>query len=283
MAARPVADVISEQVGANASAEGERAAFASHRARLTRLLVERARPNASLCVLGAGNCHDLELATLLEHYGEIHLVDLDPAALERARSRLEEGGERIVAHAPLDVSGVLDKLERWAAFRVTPEELIGHGDATARSVAAALGASFDVVLSSCLLTQIQRAPVAVLGDKHPLFEAVRHTLSVTHLRVLRALLGPEGRALLVTDVTADRIAKLPESDGGESLVPLLDELVRTQAVFQVAQPELLKAMVRDDPVLASSTEAKGPLDAWLWQNGPHERFLVAALELVPRR
>jgi hypothetical protein len=185
----PVAQLIREQAEANESGTAHRASFRSHREKLTALIAARAGDGGRrLCVLGAGNCNDVDLGVLLERYREVHLVDLDAAALDRAVEAIQgETKDRVFRHAPIDVSGVLDKLERWARLEITPAELMGHADQTSRALVSRLGAPFDVVVSACLLTQIQRAPVAVLGDSHRLFEAVRHTLSVTHLRVLHAL------------------------------------------------------------------------------------------------
>jgi hypothetical protein len=178
------------------------------------------------------------------------------------------------------VSGVLDRLERWGAMKLTPEELMDHPRATAKSLLDATSGPFDVVASTCLLTQIQRAPVAVLGDAHRLFEAVRHTLTVAHLRVLHALTRPGGVALLVTDVSADRITSLPDDDGKTNFVPLVSLLVLERNVFQVANPDLIRAVVKDDPVLSREVQASAVLDAWFWLNGPNNRFLVYALELA---
>lgn len=279
-----VRTVVEEQLAANTDGTRFRASFEGHRKKVTALLAERARtPDARLCLLGAGNANDVDLGALLERYAEVHLVDLDPEALGRAAATVsEQHAAKLVRHAPVDVSGVLDRLERWGAMKLTPEELMDHPRATAKALLDATGGPFDVVASTCILTQIQRAPVAVLGDAHRLFEAVRHTLTVTHLRVLHALARPGGTALLVTDVSADRIAALPEDDGTTDLVPLVSRLVQERNVFQVANPELIHAVVNDDPVLSKELRASAVLDAWFWLNGPNNRFLVYALELARR-
>jgi hypothetical protein len=276
--------LVEEQVEANRSGTGLRASFEGHRRKVTALLAERARtPEARLCLLGAGNANDVELDLLLERYAEVHLVDLDPEALSRAAAAVTgPHASRLVRHAPLDVSGVLDKLERWSAMQLTPEELMGHPHGTAKAMLDATGGPFDVVASTCLLTQIQRAPVAVLGDAHRLFEAVRHTLTVTHLRVLHALTRPGGTALFVSDVSADRITSLPDDDPNTNFAPLVSALVLEGNVFQVAQPDLIRGVVKDDPVLSKDLRASSVLDAWFWLNGPSNRFLVYALELERR-
>jgi hypothetical protein len=57
--------------------------YSEHRARVTALA-----PGGDSCaVLGAGNCNDLDLDALTGRYREIHLIDLDAEALERARAR----------------------------------------------------------------------------------------------------------------------------------------------------------------------------------------------------
>jgi hypothetical protein len=276
-----VGKLVEEQIEANVGGTFLRSSFEGHRKKVTALLAERARtPEARLCLLGAGNANDIELDTLLERYAEIHLVDLDPDALARAALTVTgPHSKKLVRHAPVDVSGVLDKLERWSAMQLTPEELMGHPQATATALLRATGGPFDVVASTCILTQIQRAPVAVLGDAHRLFEAVRHTLTVTHVRVLHALTRPGGSALFVTDVSADRITSLPDDDPNTNFAPLVSALVLEGNVFQVAQPDLIRSVVKDDPVLSKDIRVSPVLDAWFWLNGPDQRFLVYALEL----
>jgi hypothetical protein len=280
----PVAELVREQVEANESGAAHRTAFQSHREHLTALLTARAGDGAlRLCLLGAGNCNDVDLSALLERYREVHLVDLDASALERALGSVTgNAGSRLFLHAPVDVSGVLDKIERWGRMQLTPAELMGHAEETTRSLVSRLGAPFDVVASTCLLTQIQRAPVAVLGDSHRLFQAVRHTLSVTHLRVLHGLAAKGGRSLLVTDLSADSIKKLPDEASRDELLALIPELIRGGNVFQIAQPALLGAMAKDDPVISADAALSKPIDAWYWQNGPDNRFLVYATELERR-
>jgi hypothetical protein len=279
-----VGDVVEEQIDTNAGSASLRVYFEGHRKKVTGLLAERARdPTARLCLLGAGNANDVDLDVLLERYSEVHLVDLDPAALSRAALTVTRPhASKLVRHAPVDVSFVLDKLERWRSMQITPEELIGHPHAAGMALLQATGGPFDVVASVCLLTQIQRAPVAVLGDQHRLFEAVRHTLTVTHLRVLHALTRPGGTALFVTDVSADRITPLPDDAPEIDFVALVSRLVAERNVFQVANPELLRSIVKDDPVLSKNVRPSPLLDAWIWLNGPENRFLVYALELLRR-
>ncbi len=275
-----VREVLGEQLAANRSSADERDAFASHRTRVTELCLRGVEPAAepALCVLGAGNANDLDLERLARSYRAIHLVDLDGDALERAAARESAATRaRLVLRAPVDVSGTLDRLERWASLRVTPEELARHPLDTASAVVTRLGGPFDVVLSACLLTPMQLAVTTVLGARHPLFEAVRYTVTLSHLSLLARLTAPGGRILLVTDLTSSDIAPdilgVPEDD----LAKLLETLITRGDVFQVAQPALLREMAKDAP-LAAELELAAPREAWLWHNGATRTFLVYALE-----
>ena len=117
-----LADAVAEQISSNESATGHEATFADHRARLTREIAERA-PAAGggrLCLLGAGNANDVDLDALAARFAEIHLCDIDTDAVARAIARVPAPlRAQLVAHAPLDASGMFDLLEPWS--RVPPD------------------------------------------------------------------------------------------------------------------------------------------------------------------
>lgn len=259
-------------------------AFRGHRAALTRALLGASQgPGERLCVLGAGNAYDLELEQLLSQFAEVHLVDIDAAALARARERApEESRARLLAHAPLDLSGMFQDIERWGRMQVTPQELMAAPAAGARRIAAALPGPFDVVASTCLLTQLQLALLQLLGDRHQLFVALREFLTLTHLRTLAALTKPGGRALLVTDLCESNVFPPGRPRDDADLAPLMAELVAKGHVIHSSHPELIRATLDDDPVLKRYFAEAEQSPPWLWQNGPSHRFLVYALTL-PRK
>jgi hypothetical protein len=262
-------------------------AFRGHREALTRVLGDAAVAAGGggerLCVLGAGNAFDLELQELLTRFAEVHLVDIDAVAVKRARERVPEGPRsRLSTHAPLDLSGMFQDIERWGRMQVTPQELMAAPAAGAKRIAAALPGPFEVVASTCLLTQLQLTLLQLLGDRHQLFVALREFLTLTHLRTLAALTKPGGRALLVTDLCSADVFPQGRPRNDADLAPLMQELVDKGHVIHSSHPELIRATLADDPVLARSFD-HGQLSApWLWQNGPDRRFLVYALTL-PRK
>lgn len=278
---------IERQKRSNSNAVHQHQAFAGHRRQLTELLMARPEAGAAsaegprLCVLGAGNCGDLDLERLATRYRSIHLVDIDPDALERARARQAASTRAVlVPVAPLDLSGMLGPLERWQRGQVTPDELLAHPERTTLDVARALGGPFDVVVSACVLSQMHLAVRAVLSDAHPLFQAASYTLNLTHLRTLSLLARPgEGVALLVSDVATEQMAPLSGSRLRGDFRALLEHLLQTGAVFDAVRPDVLVGIACDDPRLVRELGLSSIVDAWVWQNGPRRAFLVYALEL----
>jgi hypothetical protein len=278
---------IERQKRSNSNAAQQHEAFASHRRQLTDLLMakpEAGAPSAGgerLCVLGAGNCGDLDLERLASRYRSIHLVDIDADALERARERQSASTRAaLVPVAPLDLSGLLGPLERWKKRQVTPDELLAHPERTALGIARALGGPFDVVVSACVLSQMHLSVRNVLTDTHPLFQAASYTLNLTHLRTLSRLAKPgEGVALLVSDVATEQMAPLSGSRERTDFRALLDHLLQVGAVFDEVRPDVIVSIACDDPSLVRELGLSSIVDAWVWQNGPRRAFLVYALEL----
>jgi hypothetical protein len=279
-------DQIREQVRSNLNALPHFEAFSELRNRVTALLAARAEPEGGsrLCVLGAGNCYDVDLERLTSLYREVHLADIDAAALDRAWERQSATVRaRLVRHKPLDLSGILDRLPRWRELDVTTDELTSHPGAAAVEIASALPGGFETVVSTCVLSQLQLSVFNVLSPIHPLFDAVRQVVNVTHLRTLAALAAPgKGRALLVSDVSSNAIAPLGPFEPGADLRSLLAELMRQGSVIHVVRPDVIEQVVAEDPALSVLVTASPVLDAWLWQNGPERTFLVYALELARR-
>lgn len=279
-----VSEQFEDQRASNQSGLPHFEAFRGHRERLTALILQTAAaPGGRLCVLGAGNAYDLDLDQLVSRFDEVHLVDIDAQAVGRARARIAaEAQARSFVHAPIDLSGMFHELERWRRLEVTPQELMVAPARGAKQIAAALPGPFDVVVSSCLLTQLQLSLLQLLGDQHRLFVALRELLTLTHLRTLSALTRPAGHALLVTDLCDDSAFPAGRPTDDADLAPLMNELVQAGRVIYSAHPELFKITLRDDPVLARTFAPARRSQPWLWQNGPGLRFLVYALTL-PRR
>jgi hypothetical protein len=186
---------------------------------------------------------------------------------------------RLALHAPVDVSGLFDRLDGW---RRTPPALSALEAQVAPAVARVVGrlpAPFDVVVSCCVLTQLQLALLQVVGDQHLRFPELRGLLNAVHVRLLAALLAPGGVALLVTDMTSSDTYPLDDLAPDADLRPVMDHLVHVGNLIHSAHPGLLSAEIRRDPALKQAFSVRFPVGPWLWQNGPERTYLVYALEI----
>jgi hypothetical protein len=271
------------QIASNRSGKGHQDHFAGHRARLTREIIQRAPAggHGRLCLLGAGNANDVDLDALAERYDEIHLVDVDAAAVDSAAARTAQAHPgRLMVHAPVDASGILDRLTAWARRPPGPDETAGQVQAAVTRVCAALPGPFDVVASCCLLTQLQLVLLEVVRDRNPYFDELRTILNGIHVRTLASLLAPGGVALLVTDLTGSDTYPLDDLAPDTDLGALMAELLAAGNVIHAAHPGRLSAEIRRDPYLRARYAVRSPIGPWLWHNGPDRTYLVYALEIT---
>ena len=274
-------EAVARQVESNRSGVGHEGHFAGHRERLTREIGERAPSGGQgrLCLLGVGNANDVDLEALAAQFREIHLVDLDPEAVGRAVAGVSPARRsRLVVHAPVDASGIFDRLEEWARTPPVPTAIAGEVQAAVGRIVGALPGPFDVVVSCCMLTQLQLVLLEIVGERNPRFEELRAALGRIHVRTLASLLAPGGAALLVTDLTGDRIYPLAGVPPDADLGALMGELLAAGHVIHAAHPGLLSSEIRRDPELRAAYAVRFPVGPWLWHNGPDETFLVYALE-----
>jgi hypothetical protein len=188
----------------NRLTRGDWQPFAEHRQRVTELLIAAtgsAQP--TLCVLGAGNGNDLDLFELAKHFAQITLVDLDREAMEHCLARqVPDVQSRIELAGGMDVSGILAQLESWLDQPPSAEQIEMAIAAAAQPPSLPNLVAYDVVASSCLLTQLIDSVAGAIGPAHPRFPALVLAVRDAHLRLLSRLTVEGGMALLITDVVS---------------------------------------------------------------------------------
>lgn len=251
--------------------------YEAHRKHVTRLVVSATlAPGGRLCILGAGNCNDVDLARLCKRFAEIHLVDIDGRALDRAVRRLERGARRRVrVHAPVDVAGVLEDLAN-----------IGESttDAALRAIVARARAPTpvpdmdpcDVVLSAGVLSQIISSVVLALGPGHPHCLDLLLAARVGHLAGMLRALAPGGRALLVGELVASDTCPSLHSTPHAKLSALADEVVAASNFFTGMSPARIMSDLEHAPALRAATRIQ-LLDPWLWTFSKGRIYLAYAL------
>jgi hypothetical protein len=246
--------------------------FGDHRQRVTAEILALA-PAATdarggrLCLLGAGNANDLDLEALAARFDEVHLVDIDPSSLSRATGRQSPAVRaKLRSHAPVDLSGLYQQLERTTRLP-PPDEMVIAGTA---EVLRQLPSEFDVVASSCVLSQMSWAIGHLASPDEMLLPMLEQSLLRIHLRTLLRLIRPKGAALLVSDLTSSLFyPPLDELAPSADLRGLTQELAAAHVAYTVCNPLLVRQILRHDDELAATCELPALGEPWLW-TGPKE-------------
>lgn len=240
--------------------------FADHRALLT--MLARQAGEGRLAVLGAGNCNDLDLPRLATSYREIHLFDLDREALEKACQRQPaEVAPILVTHAPVDLSGALEKLAQFRDERPTVAQVAALPGQIADEVSLAARGPFDTVMSTCLLSQIMHGARLALGQRDDL-PVIATALMLGHLRALVRLVRPGGAVIFASDTcSSEMYPPLVERCRQFSPLAVLGRLEETENLLSGTQPALIFQALTEDRVLAPLVEPPKLIEPWLWSMG----------------
>lgn len=259
-------DLIAEQCRRNVAADNSWTRYSAHRERVTRTLLDARTASAErLCLLGAGNLNDFDLAALLTAFREIVLVDVDAEAMERGRSRQGLAEEaRIQVVAPVDVSGVFAELTEIAKGPADEATLDHCLRTLAQPPDFGWKGSCDVVASVGLLTQLIDGVMRTIGESHPRAWEVVSALRTQHLRQLLELVVPGGAAVLVTEVVSSDSCPALLSVGEHDLSELLRREIDARNFFTGTNPSALQQLLRTEVRLAGQLASVRFSEPWLW-------------------
>ena len=254
--------------------------YRSHRDAVADLICRPPQPaSARACILGAGNCNDLDLARFSGRFAQVHLVDLDRQAMAggvQRQSPPASGG--ISLHGGIDLTGVLKTLDTWERYRPSRES-IDHCIREGRAFAGLpLPGGFEVAASICLLSQIIESVVSVTGPAAVPLELVK-TLQHRHLRLLAELLLPGGVGYLVTDFALE-----PSGGHPPRKASAMSERAATSGdAFLGTSPRQLCTLLRKDAILRTRVRQVRLSPSWLWRQNPRRTLRVCAVQFQRNR
>ncbi len=234
-----------------------------------------------LCVLGAGNCNDVDLVRLNKIFTEIVLMDIDRSAMEAAVSLHVPESERRcfqIAEA-FDVTGILERLQANDAKE--------EGSSAGRDVMTLLSGEppmvphspFDCVLSGCLLSQMIDSVNLSLGANHPLFVPIVLALRRQHLKSLVQCLAIGGRGVLVFDFVSSQslpgLMRLEESRLGQALF----EAIQAKNFFTGLNPFAVQAELQSHADFVGRVTDVRLHSPWRWDIGV-KQFAVSAISFT---
>jgi hypothetical protein len=295
---RSFSKVADQHAQGNRRSKDDWGLYAEHRRRLTATILEVTAADArTLCLLGAGNCNDVNLDELAARFTAIHLVDIDAAALDRARARqAPEVRARLHPHGGVDLTGMLAHIDRVAGKGgAALDQPAALEQATTEGVAAIIkslpAGAADLAVSCCLMSQLGwsldtalGAPAgAQPGDGDSASVPLRLAALTVHLRTLAALARPGGAALLASDIVSSDLYPLDDLDAGTDLAALAETLIAgQQVVYAGANPLLTARLLRRDTILKDAFAPPEVQPPWLW-TGQFERTYLVYPQLLRRR
>lgn len=253
----------------NRNIDGHRDRYSGHRAHVMRLLASVGGA-PSIGIFGAGNCTDLDTERLAADFLEVHLIDVDPEALERGRESFPPATrDRVVTHSGIDLSGFEDRIDEWGDRFPDGAELGSAALASIHSILKQIGRTFHVVLSDCILSQLpiayRRAWVTSRTNWSRLFTAI----TAVHLGSLVGSIERGGRGAIACDAlgskTAPELRERLEASGAELQHFVKDGLEQGKFVLDPDPGSLLGGLaVPGLRELVASAEITEP---WLWDTG----------------
>ncbi len=271
-------DPTQRQASFNAASDDQWEGFTSHRQKVSALLSAGAPLRQTrLCVLGAGNCNDLDLTAILQSHSDVTLVDLDSEALARgaARQGLTASPSLRLAGG-VDLTGMLETLGNLSPRKPIPRSALASlVEEPARRVAPKLSGPFDLVASTCLLSQLIGNAFHAVGDQHPQFMELVQAIRAGHLRLLNELCTRGGTVTLITDVvSSDTFPELWSFDES-ALSSVLPRLSRERNFINGVNPDVLLSTYQEDVFLGSQIADLELIAPWRWKLHARQYLVLA--------
>ncbi len=261
-----------EQIRRNALSVDCWQRYAGHRHQVTGLLCELPLESSTpaLCVLGAGNCNDLDLRQLAARFATMHLVDLDGDAMHEGIQRQQlDDASGVKVLGSVDLAGLIDVLDDRTGDGSISEPRLHRflqqpGPWIPRPLEPLAG-SFDVVASVCTLSQLIDSIGVSLGKNHPNFLELVFAVRRQHLQLMLALLRDGGRGVLVTDfVSSDTCPELVDASP-ERLPSLCVQLIQQHNFFTGLNPMAIVRLLSQDAAFQNQTADVRLTSPWCWR------------------
>lgn len=240
--------------------------YAQHRAQQMALL--QGWRGERLAVLGAGNCNDLDLASLANSFREIHLFDIDAEALAGAYQRQSERVRRACSLHERDLTGVASLIEAWRCDAPEPMAALVAGWRGLAPLVDEAG-QFDAVLSTCLLSQVAINLRDFFGVTSALNTALMAAIT-GHTLLAKTLTRPGGTLLITSDCITNRFP-IHEEAAARGAMGAIFHLSQLGAAFPGTDPRLIVDLLREPQF--SAPELKS---AWIWDLS-EQSYLVYAV------
>ncbi len=237
--------------------------------------------DTSIAVLGAGNCHDIDLLQLAAWFSVIRLVDIDRPALEYGTASQQHKHSSSGCPIPLPLEFIAP-FDLAAPLTSLDPDVKNHA-ATLVETCDALRAPFptlpcatsDVVVSACVLSQINGALLHLMEEKHPQFLMLLQSLRRGHFLRMLQLLKPGGQAIFVSDLVSSESTPAIKKVTDAELPRLLAHCLSTGNFFSGLNPAVILQDLQTCPEIASLCQDIRIQVPWRWEMGPRTYAVFA--------
>ena len=250
-----------------------------HRWRVTsQILAGAPVKDGRLCVLGAGNCNELDLRLFINRFAELHLVDIDGDALASAVDRQGLSDCRSIhLHGGIDVTGIWGRLAECSPDRPADDaNLAGILEEAKSFTLPNLPGPFSAVASVCVLSQLIEGAAQAVGEQHSRFLELVQAIRRTHFELLVNLTAVGGHGLLVSDFVSSATAPELLTVVDDDMPDLTAQLINARNFFTGLNPVIAMDELQNDPAFASRVAKCQLSRPWRWDAGPRV-YAVAAV------
>jgi len=186
-------------------------------------------------------------------------------------------------HGKIDITGRLDGMVGWSpTVRIEAADIETFLKQPILRLGTVLPGPFDVVGSTCLLSQLIHAIVQAVGARHYQFVPLVQAIRAGHLRLLMHLVAPGGVAVLISDIVSSDTYPELGSVCDQALPAVLRKLLRERNFFHGVNPIVVTSALRSDVVLSRQVSGTEYITPWLWNLGPRV-YAVCAWKLRKNR
>ncbi len=237
------------------------------------------QPGQPVCVLGSGGCRDLDLPGLAKRFRTVDLLDLDIGLTAQAVGALDETVRSRCRVIEAEVTGAITAFENYRSspsregldkiaskLAQTTGEIFGRwhqNETTVSNIRIAPG-SYDVVLSTCLLSQLMLYACKSVGHDEAIIATIAPLVRTSHLELLLGLVRTGGNAVLVTDVTSsDALPEIAKS-GANPTQLMTEHVVNGNNHFHGMKPQLIADALKTSPTLVRNVAGSQFSRARIW-------------------
>jgi len=203
-------NILQTQKRANVETRDRFTLYETHRKKSTELILSKCSCGKIL-IIGAGNCNDVDLPTLCEHFEQVHLVDIDEDALRHGLRQLGPTPPNNVFLHVNDVTQILPVYQEMIQkpYSSTIRRTMARLFSLSFPSLPFLKESFNIVVSQCILSQLVHPAVKLWQEEHKynptvgrLLKAFVHALSANHLKEMASYLSKGNIGIVITDVVS---------------------------------------------------------------------------------